>query len=121
MDWRALEARVDGTMRRAFGENVRLSFLKGSVEDPARPAVEVRAILHVGGDDSVESGPGDYYRTRMAIGKAELFLDRATYTGPLPRKGDKVRALEREGRPWFEAATVSDRHSNLIVVSLGEV
>lgn len=120
MDWRALEVAVDQTIGAAFGERVGLLFLSKALQDPARPAIETSGILHVGGDDSKPISAGDQFRTRLALGSAELFLDRSTYVGPIPRKGDKVRALDRAGRPWFEVSTVSDRYSNLIVLTLGE-
>ena len=119
MDWRALEARVDCVMGLTYGERVRLSFMKAGQQDPARPPVEIRAVLHVGGDRTVPIGPGDNYRTKLSLGSAELLLDRSTYTGPILKVGDKVRAVERASEPWFEVASISDRFSNLIIVSLG--
>lgn len=120
-NWRKLEAMVDQKMTRSYGESVRLSFLKGQVTDPDRQMIEIDAILHVGGDDSRAPGPTGTYRSRLSLGEAELFLDRSTYTGPDPKVGDKVRANDRAGKPWFEVAAVSDRYSNLIVVKLGQI
>lgn len=120
-NWRKLEVMVDQKMARSYGESVRLSFLKGQVADPDRQMIEVDAILHVGGDDSRAPGPTGTYRSRLSLGEAELFLDRSTYSGPVPKVGDKVRANDRAGKPWFEVAAVSDRYSNLIVVKLGQI
>ncbi|MRN66550.1 hypothetical protein GJU92_08675 [Brucella sp. 10RB9213] len=120
-NWRKLEAMVDQKMARSYGESVRLSFMKKQVADPNRPTVEINAILHVGGDDSRAPGPTGTYRSRLSLGEAELFLDRSTYSGPDPKVGDKIRANDRAGKPWFEVAAVSDRYSNLIVVKLGQV
>ncbi|KAB2783693.1 MULTISPECIES: hypothetical protein [Brucella] len=120
-NWRKLEAMVDQKMARSYGESVRLSFMKQQVADPDRPTVEIIALLHVGGDDSRAPGPTGTYRSRLSLGEAELFLDRSTYSGPDPKVGDKVRANDRAGKPWFEVAAVSDRYSNLIVVKLGQV
>lgn len=119
MDWRKLEAAVDRTITGAFGERVRLSFMKNGVTDPARTAVVVRALLHVGAENIEPMGPAGTYRGTAAIGSAELLLDRAAYTGPVPLRGDKVRALDRAGEPWFEVSSVSDRETNLITVTLG--
>lgn len=119
MDWRALEAAVDRTITGAFGDNVRIAFMHSGAVDPTRAAVTVRAVLHVIGGDPVRTGPGDYYRGNVATHTAELLLDRSTYTGPIPIRGDKVQALDRAGQPWFEVASVSDRFTNLIAVSLG--
>jgi hypothetical protein len=115
--WRDLEARLDHAEARHFGERVRLAPMASGVADPARPAVEITAILHCGGDDSFQAGTG--MRTRLAASKAELVIDRSTYTGPTIKAKDKVRALERDGQPWFEVATVSNKYSNLLVLSLG--
>ncbi len=105
-------------MARKFGESVRLSFLKNGTTDPARPLVDIVAILHTGGDDSFAAGTG--MRTRLAAGQAELQIDRSTYTGSMPRQGDRIRANDRYGKPWFEVTTVADRYSNLLVLTLGQ-
>ena len=101
VNWRNLEAAVDRKVARAFGESVRLSFMDrpGGRLDPARPALEIVAVLHSGGDDSKPIGDGaDRYRTRLSLGQAELHIDRSSYTGPMPRQGDKVRANDRAGK-----------------------
>ncbi|MCX2696388.1 hypothetical protein [Ochrobactrum chromiisoli] len=120
VNWRKLEAKVDQKIGQSYGESVRLSFLKGQVADASRPMIDVNAVLHVGGDDSHAPGPTGTYRSRLSLGEAELFLDRSTYTGSMPQEGDKVRANDRDGEPWFEVAAVSDRYSNLIVLKLGQ-
>lgn len=120
-NWRNLEAAVDRKTGRTFGEEVYLKFNRNGVSDPARPAVTVVAVLCVGGDDSLPLGSSvDRFRTRLSAGKAELFIDRSTYVGPVPSKMDEVRALDRTGKPWFEVTGISDRYSNLLVLSLGE-
>lgn len=122
VNWRKLEAAVDQKIGRSFGESVRLNFLKNGAVDAARPAVDIVAVLHAGGDDSKPLTDGsDRYRSRLLAGQAELFIDRSTYSGPMPRTGDRVRAEDRAGKPWFEVAGVSDRYSNLLILSLGEL
>jgi hypothetical protein len=122
VNWRNLEAAVDQRIGRTFGESVRLSFLKDGVVDPDRDKIDITATLATGGDDSATIGDGvSRYRSRLSLGQAELFIDRSSYDGPMPRTGDKVRANDRAGKPWFEVSSVSDRYSNLIVLSLGEV
>ncbi len=125
-NWRDLEAKADQATGRLFGERVRLSFMKNGVPDPSRPAIDITAILHSGGDHSAVIGAG--FTTWLAAGKAELVIDRSRYVDPLnphialptPRKLDKVRGLDRIGMPWWEVATVSDRYSNLLVLALTE-
>lgn len=114
--WRELEAKVDRKMAETFGESVRLSFLKDGTADPDRPLTEIVAILRTGGDDSFSVGNG--LRSRISGAKAELVIDRSTYAGPWPRAGDRVRANDRAGQPWFEVSAVADRYSNLLVLSL---
>lgn len=118
MDWRKLERAVDKIGRRTWGERVRLSFMKNGAADPARPQWVGRAILHTGGDDSIPVALGNTFRTRLSAGQAELFLTRDEYDGPAPAKGDRVRALDRDGTPLWEVSDVSDRYSNLWVLSL---
>lgn len=120
VDWRKLEARVDAVHTKTWGETVRLSFMDGAVLDPERALTDIRAILHTGGDDSKSVQGGLKYRTRLSAGQAELVISRDAYTGPMPRVGDRVRATDRAGAPWFEVAGASDRYSNLIVLSLNQ-
>lgn len=120
-NWRTIEAKLDQKIAGTFGESVRLSFMKNGAVDPDRTLATVVAVLHTGGDDSLPMEGGSQYRTRLTAGKAELVLDRSTYAGPIPRREDRVRANDRVGQPWFEVLSVSDRYSNLIVLSLGEV
>lgn len=121
VNWRNLEAAVDQKIGRSFGESVYLKFNRNGVTDPERLAVTINAILHVGGDDSMPLGNGDdRFRSRLSAGRAELFIDRSTYRGPDPALKDEVRAMDRAGKPWFEVLNISDRYSNLLVLSLGE-
>ena len=117
--WQLLEAALDGLVGAAFAESVRIAFLKNGRTDPERDAADIQAILHVGAGNA--SGPmaaGNEFKARIAAGDAELVIDRSRYTDPLPRPGDKVRANERAGQPWFEVASVTNRYNNLIVLAL---
>ncbi|MGP9814422.1 hypothetical protein ACTZWT_23160 [Rhodopseudomonas sp. NSM] len=125
-NWRELEAKVDQVTGRTFGESVRLAFLKNGAADPTRSSVDIVAILHTGGDHSAALGTG--FLTWLSAGKAELVIDRSTYhvdgfpdlPHPMPKKGDKVRANDRAGMPWWEVAATSDRYSNLLVLTLNQ-
>lgn len=122
MDWRELEAMTDDIVLGSNAETVRLSFLlkAGGATDPARPQWVGQAVLHTGGDDSIGVGSGGVYRTRLSAAQAELFLTRSTYTGPMPRAGDRVRGMDRVGTPLWEIAGISDRYSHLLVLSLNQ-
>lgn len=123
VDWLALESKIDRVVGKTFGESVYLAFLTKGTADPTRPAATISGhVLHVGTEEanSAEPGRAEKFRSRITAGEAELFIDRARYTGPLPRKGDKVRALSRRGQPWFEVALVNDRDTSLAVVTLNQ-
>jgi len=106
-----------------FAEPVRLSFLKAGDVDPSRPAVNIEALLRVGGgsETQLSGGYGKSWRTQLAAGKAELHINRAIYSGPAPRSGDRVQARARPGEPWFEVLRVDDRGETRLVLELGEV
>ena len=105
-----------------FAEPVRLSFFKNGALDPARPAIEIEAVLRVGeGKTTSVAGSRDAgWRSRIVADKAQLHIDRATYTGPQPQQGDKVKALSRPGEFWFEVADVDDRSHTRLVLNLNE-
>ncbi|MFT0892949.1 hypothetical protein [Pseudochelatococcus sp. G4_1912] len=119
MDWRKLEAAVDSKINASFGEEIRLSFIKNGNADPSRPMVTVRAVLHTGGDE--DNGIANKFYTHLSAGQAELVLSRAEYAGPAPKQGDRVRANDRAGKPWWEVKSVSDRYSNLWVLLLNQI
>jgi hypothetical protein len=114
-----LLAAVDEEM----AEPVRLSFLKNGVVDPARPLIEIEAILRVGGgkETMVAGGRDRGWRSRIAAQKAELSIDRAKYPTIAAKQGDRVRALSRPGEPWFEVLAIDDRGMTRLVLQLGEV
>ncbi|WP_037373558.1 hypothetical protein [Sediminimonas qiaohouensis] len=108
-------AQVDAT----FAEDVDLFFLSGGAADPARGNLTAKAVLRVGDRDDV--APSGSWGTRIAAGKAEAHINRAAYGGPVIRQGDKLRAVERIGQPFFEVLRVSDRGSGRLVLHLGEI
>lgn len=115
--------RVVAAVDHSFAEPVKLSFLKNETPDPDRAAVEIDAVLRVGGgkETNMEGGRGASWRTRLAAGKAELHIDRVTYPELIIRKGDNVQALSRPHQPWFGVLRVDDRGDNRLVLELGEI
>lgn len=103
-------------------EPVLLRFLKGGVADPARPAVEIEAVLRVGGgkETAVAGGQERSWRTRITAQRAELHIDPVAWPGIKAMTGDEVRALARPGQPWFEVLAIDDRGSSRLVLQLGE-
>lgn len=121
MDWRRLERAVDRKINGAFGETVRLSFMKDGKADPSRPQLSTRChALHTDDDMTRPAGNtlGGNPHVRFAGAAAVLFLDRGSYSGPELRPGDRVRAVDRDGEPVWQVDYISDRHSNLIAVAL---
>ncbi len=118
-----LRDRTMAAVDRAFAEPVRLSFFtaQGTI-DPSRPAIEIEAVLRVGGGKSTTIGGSSKssWRTRIVAQKSELHIDRTKYPTVVVRAKDKVRALARPGQPWFEVSAVDDRGETRLVLQLGE-
>lgn len=111
---------VDRQVGRAFNDHVLLKFNKNGRSDPQRPSVEISAILHLGHGEAVPLGTSnDRYNSELTAASAQLFIDRSVYHGIIPSVKDEVRALDLDGQPWFEVLAVSDRTTNLIVLTLG--
>lgn len=105
-----------------FAEPVELKFLKNGMPDAQRENIEIEAPLRTGGgqNTSVDGGDGQTWETRIVAGKAQLRVDRNKYPELKLTKGDKVRAIARDGQPWFEVLHVDDRSHERILVELGE-
>ena len=117
-----LRDRIVDTVDLKFAEPVRLSFMKNGGSDPERPQITVEAILRTGGgkNSNIDGGAGKTWRARVAAGKAELHINRAIYDGPMPAKGDSVRATSRIGEPAFEVLSVDERNHTRLILELGE-
>jgi len=119
-----LRDRVVASVDQAFAEPVRLSFMKDGKQDPGRPVVEIEAILRVGGGKEVlASGKltDNSWHSKFAGNPSELYIDRSKYPTIVLRAGDRVKALSRNGEPWFEVLTVQDRGEARLILTLGEV
>jgi hypothetical protein len=105
-----------------FAEPVRLSFMKDGKSDPVRGQIEIEAVLRTAttGENNIDGGKSREWKSQIAAGKAKLYIDRSTYTGPALVRGDAVRALSRVGTPAFEVLFVNDRSHTRLVVELGE-
>lgn len=118
-----LRDRTSAIIDQRFAELVRLSFMAGAALDAERPAMEISAVLRTGqGQNRNLAGTvAEQWKSRVAFEGAQLHIDRATYTGPMLRKGDKVRALSRPGQPLFEVLRdPDDRHHRRLVLELGD-
>lgn len=105
---------VDGK----FAETVRLSPMSGGARDQQRPQIEIEAVLRTGAEksNSVDIANPAAWLSKIAAGKALLYIDRTRYPEIVVRKQDAVRALARHGQPVFEVSLIDDRnHARLIV------
>lgn len=120
--YHALRDRVVAKVDHVFAEPVLLKFNLGGVTDPARPSVEIEAVLRVGGgkETSVAGSQAKTWRTQITAQRAELHIDRSKYPDIKAVTGDEVRALARQGEPWFEVLAVDDRGMSRLVLQLGE-
>lgn len=121
--YQALRDRVVASVDRVFAEGVRLSFMKDGQPDPDRSMVEIEAPLRTGGgqETSVTGGLSQGWRGMIVAGKVELHIDMRAYPDLVVREGDKVRANDRPGKPWFEVLAIDDRDFTRVVLQLGEI
>ena len=108
---------------RVFAEPVLLKFNDRGTSDPARPAVTIEAILRAAeGKELAASGlrVDASWRTGISAQRGELHIDRKANPGLKFREGDEIRALSREGQPWFGVLAVDDRGMTRLVLQLEE-
>lgn len=104
----------------AFAEPVRLYFFKNGKADSEKPACTIEAVLRTGGDRK-STGGGEEWKVRHIAGAATLHINPANMVDfPALKDGDKVRAISREGEPWFEVKSVNARGHTRILVDLAE-
>jgi hypothetical protein len=112
----AVVSAVDGK----FAETIRLSPMSGGARDQQRPQTEIEAVLRTGGEksSSVDTANPAAWQSKIAAGKALLYIDRTRYPDMVVRKQDAVRALARPGQPVFEVSLVDDRNHTRLIVEL---
>ncbi|MCW5706105.1 hypothetical protein [Shinella sp.] len=119
VDWEAAKTAAIAAVHSAFAETVRLSPTKNGAPDPDRPQVNINAILHHPSVDGAIS-VGNGIITTISASAHALVVDRHAYPDLVVRAKDKVRATSRAGTPLFEVSKVSDRHSGVLILELGE-
>jgi hypothetical protein len=120
--WQDLRDETLAEVDEEFAEHVGLFFLKNGAADPDRPKIEIDAPLRTGEKAITDLSGGNLaaWKGEVAAAVGRLAINRATYSGPPIRRGDKVRALDRPGQPWFEVLFVDDRSHTRLVAVLGE-
>jgi hypothetical protein len=117
----ARDAIVSGVDQR-FAERIRLSPMKNEKADLDRPQVVIMAVLRTGDekDGPLDVSGGRSLHSRIAAGKAALYIDRTEHPDIVLRKKDKLRALDRPGEPVFEISTVDDRNHTRLIAGLNQ-
>ncbi|KPD11613.1 hypothetical protein AN476_15090 [Phaeobacter sp. 11ANDIMAR09] len=105
-----------------WSEAVRHLPLADGRKDPERDAVEFTAVLRTGDRDAerMNFGRGNNARAGVTADGGHLRIDRAVHAALVVRKGDKVVALDRDGRPVFEVLSVDDRSHLRLICELGD-
>jgi len=119
----ALRASVVAGNDRRFGERVDLLFLKGGVADPDRENREIVAVLRAGkGDEKPFSGESrsKEWKTPLHAEGGALFVDRDSYPDLVLAPGDRVRAKDRAGAPFFTVRSVDTRSRVRLIAHLGD-
>jgi hypothetical protein len=112
----AVVSAVDGR----FAETVRMSPMSGGAKDQHRRQLEIEAVLRTGAEksNSVDIANPAAWQSKIAAGKALLYIDRTRYPDIVVRKLDAVRAVARHGQPVFEVSLVDDRNNTRLIVEL---
>ena len=121
-NYAAIRDRVLGSVDRVMAEKVELFFHKNGAVDPARDKTEATAVLRTGHSaaNNMTGGKNRQWKSKVAATGGTLGINRSVYTGPLPVKGDRIRAVERLGKPFFEVLFVDDRSHTRLVLILGD-
>lgn len=110
-------AAVDGVM----GESVRHYPLADGIQDQMRSTRIFMAVVRSEPvDDRGFQGAGSRQMgARVAAGPTEAHVALAEPVVPHLRQHDKVRLMDRPGKPFFEILTITDRRSGRVILSLG--
>ncbi len=105
-----------------WAEAIELKFLADGKADQTRENTTIKAILRVGNIRNTNLSGGDAlrWRGRVNSAKTQLHIAKSLYEGLSIKKGDRIRAIDREGMPWFDVLHANYRHSLRIVLELGE-
>jgi hypothetical protein len=121
-NWFRLERMVDKAVDSAWSEQLRIFPVRQAVAVPGSTPVTIKAILMVGSSvasDMAGAAPNSGEVT-LAAGEAHIFIDRSRYPALDIREGYSVRAIDRDGQPWFYVRWVDDRDTTRISVRMGE-
>ncbi|SFQ55682.1 hypothetical protein SAMN05421853_11013 [Roseivivax halotolerans] len=102
-----------------MGEALRHFPLENGLTDNSRDVIDLTAVLRVGNAEPSSVG-GSTWNSRLAVDKAQAHVSHSAYPELEIKVGDKLRAVERPGEPWFEVLSINDRMQGRLIVELGE-
>jgi len=93
------------------GEQLQHTPLSGGAADASRSPVTVIGRLRTdeGNRPSYSNGRGEAVRVGQSGVAGEIEISIARYADLDVRRGDKFRALDRVGQPWFEVSRENNR------------
>lgn len=116
-----LRTELTGAVDEAFGETVLHHPLASGGVDPERPVSSLVVVLRTGArSDALGRSREKEVRIGVNASGGYLRIDRALYPDLIVRAGDKIRAMERTGQPWFEILSVDDRSHLRLTLDLGD-
>jgi hypothetical protein len=103
-----------------FAEPVQLLFLDKGREDVNRASCEIEAVLRVAMSKNKSATTASSARKKLFNAEqSTLNINRECYFGPEIKIGDRIRAVSRDGEPFFEILTIDDRSHKRLVLELG--
>ena len=105
-----------------MGETMRHYPLKDGKADGTRSQADLIGPLRTGNaDEKNVAGTSASWGSRITAGKAQAHFSRGANPELVLRDGDKLRALDRAGQPWFLVNSVDDRNHGRLIVELDEI
>lgn len=106
-----------------FSEKILVSFFRNGVVDTSREKIVIDAILTIGDETAKKPDggmTGGAWHVPVAVAPTKLAIDRRKCPTLVLRRGDKVQAVSRAGKPWFSVASVADRGRDRLYATLNE-
>ncbi|KAB1086484.1 hypothetical protein F4V91_08610 [Neorhizobium galegae] len=120
VNWRTLEARVDGVIGVTFGEQVRHHPMKNGVADTGRTITLLNGVLHTPSPEGTINIAAGLVST-MVSAEAALVVERSKFPVIVFHKGDRIKGMDLPGQPFWEVKSVNDRYSSILVLALNQV
>lgn len=118
----ALRDRMVAETDKRFAETVSFVPVVDGLAD-AGAAAEIVAVLRTATQAAghMDGGKSSQWNVDIAAGSATLFVSKADYPEFSARTGDRVKAIDRAGAPWFEVARFDGRSHTRWIVHLTEL